>query len=90
MQYCDLDKQNPKYPLYQYRAAIIHYRIASLYHSHIWNATSIDANRRNIIQLAKINYEKSAKLYLVSCDAENYLTAQMQRVSLAEFLAESK
>ncbi|KAK9743775.1 hypothetical protein QE152_g8325 [Popillia japonica] len=89
LQYCDFDKQNPKYPLYQYRAAMIHYRIGSLYHSHIWNATNTDVNRRNIIQLAKINYEKSAKLYLVSCDAENYLTAQMQRVSLEEFLAET-
>ncbi|KAI4459895.1 erythroid differentiation-related factor 1 [Holotrichia oblita] len=89
LQYCDFDKQNPKYPLYQYRAAMIHYRIGSLYHSHIWNATNTDVNRRNIIQLAKINYEKSAKLYLVSCDAENYLTAQMQKVSLEEFLAET-
>lgn len=90
LQYCDLDENNPKYPLYQYRAAIIHYRIGTLYHSHIWSTPNDSSNRKNIIQLAKINYEKAAKLYFQSSDPVNYLTAQMQRFALSEYLTESK
>ncbi|CAH1982006.1 unnamed protein product [Acanthoscelides obtectus] len=90
LKYCDLEENNPKFPLYQYRAAIIHYRIGSLYHSHIWSTTNDACNRKNIIQLAKINYEKAAKLYFQSSDAVNYFTAQMQRFALSEYLAESK
>lgn len=90
LQYCDFDENNPKHPLYQYRAAIIHYRIGSLYHSHIWSTTNDSANRKNIIQLAKINYEKAAKLYFQSSDVVNYFTAQMQRLALSEYLVESK
>lgn len=90
LQYCDFDEQNPKFPLYQYRAALIHYRIGCLYHSHIWNTANDLSNRKIIIQLAKINYEKASKLYFVVCDVINYFTSQMQRVALSEYLAESK
>ncbi|XP_023016253.2 erythroid differentiation-related factor 1 [Leptinotarsa decemlineata] len=89
LQYCDFDENNPKYPLYQYRAALIHYRIGSLYHSHIWSTPNDSSNRKNIIQLAKINYEKAAKLYFQSSDPVNYFTTQMQRFALSEYLAET-
>lgn len=90
LQYCDLNEENPKFPLYQYRAAVIHYRLGSLYHSHIWSSHSDPSNRKNIIQLSKINYEKAVKMFFLSLDANNYLTSQMQRFALIEFLAESK
>ncbi|KAG5878620.1 hypothetical protein JTB14_019523 [Gonioctena quinquepunctata] len=89
LQYCDFDENNPKYPLYLYRAAVIHFRIGSLYHSHIWSTPNDAANRRTIIQLAKINYEKAARLYYQSSDAFNYFTAQMQRFALSEYLSET-
>lgn len=90
LQYCDFDENSPKLPLYQYRAAVIHYRIGSLYHSHIWSTANDSVNRKNIIQLAKNNYEKAAKLYFLSSDVVNYFTAQMQRLALSEYLVESK
>lgn len=90
LQYCDLNEENPKFPLYQYRAAVIHYRLGSLYHSHIWSTDSDSSNRKNIIQLSKINYEKAVKLFYLASDVNNYFTSQMQRFALVEFLAESK
>ena len=89
LQYCDFDEANPKFPLYQYRAAMIHYRIGCLYHSHIWMSGNDSANRKNVIQLAKINYEKASKYYLLSLDVISYFTSQMQRVALSEYLADS-
>lgn len=89
LQYCDFDEENPKFPLYQYRAAMIHYRIGCLYHSHIW-MSSESANRKSVIQLAKINYEKASKYYLAALDVISYFTSQMQRVALSEYLADSK
>jgi hypothetical protein len=89
LQYCDFDEENPKFPLYQYRAAMIHYRIGCLYHSHIWMADSDSANRKNVIQLAKINYEKASRYYFLALDVISYFTSQMQRIALCEYLADS-
>lgn len=90
LQYCDFDRENPKYPLYQYRAAMVHYRIGCLYHSHIWNADCDSSSRKNVIQLAKIHYEKASKYYLHASDAISYFTTQMQRIALFEYLGDSK
>lgn len=88
---CDFDENNPKYPLYQYRAATIYYRLGSLYHRHIWTVANCnEAKRKNIIQLSKLNYEKAAKMFFLSMDCINYLTAQMQRFALTEYIAGSK
>jgi hypothetical protein len=32
LKYCDLDTPGPHQPIYQFRAATIHHRLASLYH----------------------------------------------------------
>lgn len=90
LQYCDLTEENNKLPLYQFRAAMIHYRLGSLYHHQIYTGSVAEANKKNITQLAKMHYEKSSNLYFVLNDGLNYFTSQMQRVALNEFLAESK
>lgn len=33
LKYCDLQTESARQPLYQYRAATIHHRLASMYHS---------------------------------------------------------
>lgn len=33
LKYCDLHTESARQPLYQYRAATIHHRLASMYHS---------------------------------------------------------
>lgn len=33
LRYCDLQTESARQPLYQYRAATIHHRLASMYHS---------------------------------------------------------
>lgn len=69
---------------------MIHFRLGSLYHSNIWSSSCSEGNRKHIIQLAKTNYEKASKLYMASSDIVHFLTSQMQRFALNEFLAESK
>jgi len=89
LKYCDLDERNPKFPLYQFRAGLIHYRLGSLNHSSIWNLPNDLANRKGAINLAKLHYEKATALFFISMDAVNYFTVQMQRFALLEYLAES-
>lgn len=86
-----MDENNPKFPLYQFRAALIHYRLGSLYHSNIWNADKDSAaNRKNIIHLAKIEYERATPLFLASNEAVYYFTSLMQCLALCEYLGECK
>ncbi|KAF5299483.1 hypothetical protein FQR65_LT01064 [Abscondita terminalis] len=89
LKYCDLDEGNPKFPLYQFRAALIHYRLGSLNHSSIWNLINDTVNRKGAIHLSKLHYCKATSLFLASMDAINYFTVQMQRFALVEYLAES-
>jgi hypothetical protein len=43
LKYCDVDGPTLKQPSYQYRAATIHYRLASLYHNAFRNQVRIGA-----------------------------------------------
>ncbi|XP_030767358.1 erythroid differentiation-related factor 1 [Sitophilus oryzae] len=86
LDHCDLDESKPKFPLYQYRAATLHFRMGSLWHAHAWNSTT--DSKKQAVQLAQRHYDKAVKLFLVSGDALCYLTGQMQRVALTEFLVE--
>ncbi|XP_066141863.1 erythroid differentiation-related factor 1 [Euwallacea fornicatus] len=83
LDHCDLDETNTKFPLYQYRAATLHFKIGSLWHSHVWDTPAADT-KKHTVQLVLKNYEKAVKLFFQSGDAIYYLTCQMQRVALAE------
>lgn len=89
LQYCDLNEENPRFPLYQYRAAVIHLRLASLYHNHVRSSDNDIHSNKNIIQLARINYDKASHLFLLSMDTVNFLTSQMQHFALLESLADN-
>ncbi|KAL3280357.1 hypothetical protein HHI36_017846 [Cryptolaemus montrouzieri] len=89
LNHCDLDENNPKFPLYQYRAALIHYRMASLYHRHVLSTPEDASSKKKTISLAKIHYEKASSYYLLAHDVINYFTSQMQKFGLLESLAES-
>ncbi|XP_050296078.1 erythroid differentiation-related factor 1 [Anthonomus grandis grandis] len=85
MDHCDMDENNYKFPLYQYRAAIIHYRIASVWHNHIWTSEN---DSKYALQLASRHYDKACQLFLQAGDVIYFLTCQMHRVALVEQLVE--
>ncbi|XP_017769509.1 PREDICTED: erythroid differentiation-related factor 1 [Nicrophorus vespilloides] len=85
---CDLDESNPKFPLYQYRAATIYYRYAGIYHKNMFNEEN-DGHRKTLAHLSKLNYQKASELYLQSMDPINYLTSQMQLFALNEYIADN-
>lgn len=90
LQSSDMDETRPKFPLYQSRVAELYFRLGTLYHSNIYTSSSTEGNRKHIIQLAKINYEKASKLYYIFFDAVNHIKAELQWLALNEYLAESK
>lgn len=90
LKHCDIDTPGPKQPVYQFRAAIIHHRLGSLYHR-IYRRLEADSegkNRKTTLQLSKIHYEKAAKLFLSLEQPVEFLTVQLERVALAEYQAE--
>lgn len=92
LKYCDTETSGPRQPVYQFRAATIQHRLASLYHK-IYRELDHEvesAKRKNSLQLSKLYYEKAAKLLLSLEQTTEFLTVQMERVALAEFQAQSK
>jgi len=89
LKHCDIDTPGPRQPVYQFRAATIQHRLASLYH-HVYRETKSDVDnnkKKTSLQLCKLYYDKAAKLLLSLEQSTEYLTVQMERVALAEYQA---
>lgn len=90
LKYCDVETPGHRQPIYQFRSAMIHHRLASLYHKSFRSSADDDGSRRKkILQLCKLHYEKSSKLLLALEHPAEFLRVQLERVALLEFQAES-
>ncbi|XP_018053067.1 PREDICTED: erythroid differentiation-related factor 1 isoform X1 [Atta colombica] len=89
LKHCDIDTPGPRQPVYQFRAATIQHRLASLYHR-VYREIESDADsskKKTSLQLCKLYYDKAAKLLLSLEQSTEYLTVQMERVALSEYQA---
>ncbi|KAK1125167.1 hypothetical protein K0M31_006507 [Melipona bicolor] len=89
LKHCDIETAGPRQPVYQFRAATIQHRLASLYHR-VYREYEPDADnikRKTSLQLCKLYYDKAAKLLLALEQTTEFLTVQMERVALAEHQA---
>lgn len=86
LKYCDLQTESARQPLYQYRAATIHHRLASMYHSCFRNQVGDEHLRKQHRSLAELHYCKAVRLFLSLKDAPcELLRTQLERVAFAEF-----
>ncbi|XP_034008423.1 LOW QUALITY PROTEIN: erythroid differentiation-related factor 1 [Trematomus bernacchii] len=86
LKYCDLQTESARQPLYQYRAATIHHRLASMYHSCFRNQVGDEHLRKQHRSLAELHYSKAVCLFLSLTDAPcELLRTLLERVAFAEF-----
>ncbi|XP_022070434.1 erythroid differentiation-related factor 1 [Acanthochromis polyacanthus] len=86
LKYCDLQTESARQPLYQYRAATIHHRLASMYHSCFRNQVGDEHLRKQHRSLAELHYGKAVCLFLSLKDAPcELLRTLLERVAFAEF-----
>ncbi|CAL8368323.1 erythroid differentiation-related factor 1 [Gadus morhua] len=86
LRYCDLQTESARQPLYQYRAATIHHRLASMYHSCFRNQVGDEHVRKQHRSLAELHYSKAVRLFLSLRDAPcELLRTLLERVAFAEF-----
>uniref|UniRef100_A0AAV2JMQ8 EDRF1 TPR repeats region domain-containing protein n=1 Tax=Knipowitschia caucasica TaxID=637954 RepID=A0AAV2JMQ8_KNICA len=86
LKYCDLQTESARQPLYQYRAATIHHRLASMYHSCFRNQVGDEALRKQHRSLAELHYSKAVSLFLSLRDAPcELLRTLLERVAFTEF-----
>ncbi|XP_006867493.1 PREDICTED: erythroid differentiation-related factor 1 isoform X2 [Chrysochloris asiatica] len=86
LKYCDADSASARQPLCQYRAATIHHRLASMYHSCLRNQVGDEHLRKQHRVLADLHYSKAVKLFQLLKDAPcEVLRVQLERVAFAEF-----
>lgn len=90
LQYCDMETPGPRQPIYQYRVACIHQRLASLYHNSYRKMPPDNPRRKNILQLCRLHYEKSCKLFKFLEQHLDLLKSMLERIALAEYLSKSK
>lgn len=89
LKHCDMETSGPRQPIYQFRAATIQHRLASLYHRvyREFEPDTDNVKRKTSLQLCKLYYEKAAKLLLALEQITEFLTVQMERVALTEHQA---
>ncbi|XP_054840041.1 erythroid differentiation-related factor 1 isoform X2 [Eublepharis macularius] len=86
LKYCDVDTVSARQPLCQYRAATIHHRLASMYHSCLRNQVGDEHQRKQHRVLVDLHYGKSVKFFQLLKDAPcELLRVQLERVAFAEF-----
>ncbi|XP_066598751.1 erythroid differentiation-related factor 1 [Prorops nasuta] len=89
LKHCDTETVGSRQPVYQFRAATIQHRLASLYHR-VYRELEPDVDntkRKTSLQLCKLYYKKAAKLLLALEQSTEFLTVQMERVALSEHQA---
>ncbi|KAK6328678.1 hypothetical protein J4Q44_G00006560 [Coregonus suidteri] len=86
LKYCDLQTESARQPLYQYRAATIHHRLASMYHSCFCNQVGDEHLRKQHRSLAELHYSKAVRLFLSLKDTPyELLLTLLERVAFTEF-----
>lgn len=90
LQYCDMETPGPRQPIYQYRVACIHQRLASLYHNSYRKMGQDNPRRKNILQLCKLHYERACRLFKFLEQHLDLLKSVLERVALSELLSKSK
>jgi len=86
LKYCDTETVSPRQLMYQSRAAVIHHRLASLYHhSYRCYATDDNSNRKKKLkQLSELHYLKASQLFLVVDRQAEFLRTVLERAGLVE------
>lgn len=88
LKYCDSETPGTRQPIYQYRAASIHHRLAALHHKSYRNTWNKDERHaRAVLQSSRLHYEKACDMYTSLERPGEYLNAQIERIALAEFIA---
>ncbi|XP_036907064.1 erythroid differentiation-related factor 1 isoform X5 [Sturnira hondurensis] len=86
LKHCDVDSTSARQPLCQYRAATIHHRLASMYHSCLRNQVGDEHLRKQHRVLADLHYGKAVALFQLLKDTPcELLRVQLERVAFAEF-----
>lgn len=81
LKYCDVKISGARQPLYQYRAAVIYMRLASIYHSAIRHG---QGDLKNMRHLAELNYSKAAALFMQLENPVDILKVQLDQAVLIE------
>jgi len=86
LKYCDTESVSPRQCMYQTRAAVIHHRLASLYHhSYRCYAQEDTSNRkRKLKQLSELHYVKASQLFLLVDRPAEFIRTVLERAGLVE------
>jgi len=86
LKYCDTETVSPRQIMYQTRAAVIHHRLASLYH-HSYRCYALDDNsnrKKKLKQLSELHYVKASQLFLLVDRLAEYIRTVLERAGLVE------
>uniref|UniRef100_A0A1B6M4S0 Erythroid differentiation-related factor 1 n=1 Tax=Graphocephala atropunctata TaxID=36148 RepID=A0A1B6M4S0_9HEMI len=86
----DLEDQDPvRRNTYCYRAAMLHYRLGSLY-QHVYRTKPMEeSKRKNVLRLVNFHYDKSALLMNASLYPYENLRLWLERFALQDFFCEN-
>ncbi|KAM3959812.1 LOW QUALITY PROTEIN: erythroid differentiation-related factor 1 [Aphomia sociella] len=74
----------PRQHLYQFRAAMLHHRLASLHHAQYRMTNEDGPKRRTLLNAIRSNYELAANMFASLEDSAMFLTVQMEHVAVLE------
>ncbi|XP_064465942.1 erythroid differentiation-related factor 1-like [Ornithodoros turicata] len=82
---CSTECSPARQPLYQYRAATIYYRLASLHHNAYRNQTSEDSRKKHLKSLAEHYYDKAQVLFETMENVTEFVRVLLEHAGMLEF-----
>ncbi|XP_064600327.1 erythroid differentiation-related factor 1-like [Liolophura sinensis] len=88
LRHCDVERNSCKAVGYQYRAATINYRLASLHHNSYRKQANTEQKRKYLRQIAFNHYDKAAMFFELTESFSDLLRVHLEQVALCEFCLE--
>ena len=85
---CDLDTDSSRQVLYCFRASLIHHRLGSYYQFVLRDLSGESKKRTKVLQLCRLNYEKSLRMLESLKEFKDYLQVQIEKIMVQEYLCE--
>ncbi|XP_014260626.1 erythroid differentiation-related factor 1 [Cimex lectularius] len=88
LKHCDTTSNSPYQLLYQYRAAKLHHRLASLYYNSYRFHSCDTSKKRALLHLLEVHYSTAYSHFTLLENPVDMLRVQLERESLEEYMAE--
>lgn len=88
LKYCDIETPGKRQIMYIIRSGLIYHHLGNMYYRSFKQEIDLNARKKKLLQLCRLYFEKSAKIFESIEAPIEFLTVQVDRLNLQNCLFE--